>query len=75
MQLIQSAAGVIGGWIWLLIAPGLVLLYLTLAFAANLLLGGSIAQTSHLRSFGPMFLNLLLLGGMWEEPGWTGVPH
>jgi membrane protease YdiL (CAAX protease family) len=61
-----------GGWIWLLIAPSLVLLYLILAFAVNLLLGASISQTAHLSSFGPTFLTLLLLGGLWEEPGWTG---
>lgn len=61
-----------GGLIWLLIAPGLVILYLALAFAINLLLGASVSQTEHLRSFGPTFLNLLLLGGLWEEPGWTG---
>ena len=57
---------------WLLFAPGLVILYLALAFAVNLLLGGTISQTSHLSSFGPTLLSLILLGGMWEEPGWTG---
>jgi|FLYL01.1.fsa_nt_gi hypothetical protein len=61
-----------GGLIWLLIAPGLVVLYLALAFIANLLLGGSVSQTSHLASFGPTLLSLVLLGGLWEEPGWTG---
>jgi len=24
------------------------------------------------RSFAPTLLSLVLLGGMWEEPGWTG---
>jgi hypothetical protein len=61
-----------GGLIWLLIAPGLVLLYLTLAFGLTLLLGGNVSQTSHLSSLGPTVLSLFLLGGMWEEPGWTG---
>jgi hypothetical protein len=61
-----------GGLKWLLIAPGLVILYLILAFLLNLLLGGSVTHTSHLSAVGPTFLSLLLLGGMWEEPGWTG---
>jgi hypothetical protein len=61
-----------GGVIWLLIAPGLVILYLALAFVLNLLLGGNVSQTSHLTAFTPTLLSLALLGGMWEEPGWTG---
>jgi len=61
-----------GGWKWLLIAPGLVGLYLALAFAVNLLLGARIAQTSHLDAFGVTLVTLILFGGMWEEPGWTG---
>jgi lipid-A-disaccharide synthase-like uncharacterized protein len=61
-----------GGPIWLLIAPGLVLAYLALAFVLNLLAGGNVSSTSHLTTFGPTFLTLVLLGGVWEEPGWTG---
>lgn len=61
-----------GGLIWLLIAPGLVVLYLALAFLVNAVLGGNVSQTSHLASFGPTLLSLVLLGGLWEEPGWTG---
>jgi hypothetical protein len=61
-----------GGFIWLLIAPGLVILYLALAFALNFLLGGNVTQTSHLTAFAPTLLSLVLLGGMCEEPGWTG---
>jgi len=61
-----------GGFLWLLVAPGLVILYLALAFVLNLFLGGNISQTSHLTAFGPTLLSLVLLGGVWEEPGWTG---
>jgi hypothetical protein len=61
-----------GGFIWLIIAPGLVILYLALAFVFNILLGGNVSHTSHLTAFGPTLLSLVLLGGMWEEPGWTG---
>ena len=61
-----------GGWVWLLIAPGLVILYLMLAFAANLLLGGTVARTPQWSGVGQSLIGLILLGGMWEEPGWTG---
>jgi len=61
-----------GGLEWLLIAPGLVILYLACALAANLLLGADIASTSHLAAVGGTVLTLVLLGGWWEEPGWSG---
>lgn len=63
------------GWRWYLVAPGLVVVYLAAALAVNVLFGAQIAETAHLRSpgaVGAMLLELLLLGGMWEEPGWTG---
>jgi len=62
-------------WYWYLIAPGLVIGYLLVAFALNLLLGARIAETAHLRSAGVvagLALELLIFGGQWEEPGWTG---
>lgn len=61
-----------GGWYWFLIGPGLVIAYLSLAFVINLLLGASVTETSHFRSLTPTVIMLVLLGGMWEEPGWTG---
>lgn len=61
-----------GGWHWLLIGPGLVIVYLSLAFVINLLLGATVTETSHLGSLAPTVIMLLLLGGTWEEPGWTG---
>ncbi len=61
-----------GGPVWILIGPGLVLAYLALAFALNLLAGATVSSTSHFTAFGSTFFTLLLLGGVWEEPGWTG---
>jgi uncharacterized protein len=61
-----------GGWSWLLIAPGLVVLYLLLAGAVTLALGGTVTGTDHIGSIWTTVLVLLLLGGWWEEPGWTG---
>lgn len=62
-------------WYWYLVAPGLVIGYLLVALALNLLLGARIAETAHLRSAGVvagLVLELLIVGGLWEEPGWAG---
>src|SRR6478735_661264 len=61
-----------GGVGWLLIAPGLVIIYLALAFATNLLLGAEMSSTAHLARAGGTVLTLVLLGGWWEELGWSG---
>lgn len=61
-----------GGWVWLLIGPGLVVAYLAVAFVVDLAVGGGVSDTDHLRGLMPTVLLLLLLGGWWEEPGWTG---
>jgi len=58
-------------WYWYVIGPGMVASYLVCAYALNLLLGASVTSPPHLPSMG-IFLELLLLGGLWEEPGWTG---
>ena len=58
-----------GGFAWLLIAPGLVIVYLSLAFVTSLLLGAEISSTAHLATAGGTILTLVLLGGWWEEPG------
>lgn len=60
------------GWYWLLIGPGLVIAYLALAVGVSVLSGASVTQTGHLDSFPSTLLVLLLMGGLWEEPGWTG---
>lgn len=61
-----------GGFVWLLIAPGLVIVYLSLAFVTSLLLGAEISSTAHFAAAGGTILTLVLLGGWWEEPGWSG---
>jgi len=58
-------------WHWYLIGPGIIAGYQTAAFALNLLLGASIAAFPSIPAAGT-FLQLLLVGGQWEEPGWTG---
>jgi hypothetical protein len=61
-----------GGWPWLLMGPGLVIAYLLLALGLNLLLGATITNTAHFGTFAQSLLMLVLLGGVWEEPGWSG---
>lgn len=57
-------------WYWYLIGPAIVAGYMGAAAAINLALGAE-ASGSPALSWG-LFLELVLLGGMWEEPGWTG---
>jgi hypothetical protein len=62
-------------WTWYLVAPGIVVAFHLGAFALNLLLGATVTQVSHLRPWSAVLLTvaqLLLLGGQWEEPGWSG---
>lgn len=58
------------GW-WYLIGPAIIAVYLLLAFATNLLLGATVTSPLTLPT-AAVLLNLLLLGGLWEEPGWSG---
>ncbi len=62
-------------WHWYLIAPGILIVAHLCALALNLLLGAPIVNTAHLQSL-PAYLGvivpLVLIGGQWEEPGWTG---
>jgi hypothetical protein len=62
-------------WIWYLVAPGVVVAFHLGAFLLNLRFGATAINTSHLQSWSavPLLLaQLLLLGGQWEEPGWSG---
>lgn len=58
-----------GGW-WYLIGPAILVGGLALAYVINVLLGASVSGPPHLplEAVGV----LLLLGGPWEEPGWSG---
>lgn len=62
-------------WYWYLAAPGIVLLYHLIAFVLNLLRGATVVHTAQIdgwRSLLWLVLPLLVLGGQWEEPGWSG---
>jgi len=58
------------GW-WYLIGPAVIAAYLLAAYIISQLLGVSVTTAIQLPS-AAVLLNLLLLGGLWEEPGWTG---
>jgi hypothetical protein len=58
-----------GGW-WYLVGPAILAGGLAVAFLINVLLGSSVSAPPQL----PLVAVgvLLLLGGQWEEPGWSG---
>jgi len=58
------------GW-WYLIGPLVIVGYSGIALFTNVLMGATLAETPHWLSMGT-FVQLLLVGGQWEEPGWTG---
>jgi len=58
-------------WYWYLIGPGIIAGYLGGAYALNLILGATVMNVPRLPAVGTI-LTLLLLGGQWEEPGWSG---
>jgi hypothetical protein len=58
------------GW-WYLIGPTIIVGYQGIAFVINLLLGATIAVLPRLPSI-ETAVQLFLLGGLWEEIGWTG---
>jgi len=58
-----------GGW-WYLAGPAILAGGLAIAFVVNLLLGASVSGAPQLPLEALIFL--LLIGGEWEEPGWTG---
>jgi membrane protease YdiL (CAAX protease family) len=63
------------GWIWYLIAPGIIVAFNFGGVGLNLLLGAQISPSHELFSvayFLEGVIFVLLLGGLWEEPGWTG---
>jgi membrane protease YdiL (CAAX protease family) len=55
---------------WFLAGPAIILGYHLLAFLCSRLLGLQMNGLPGLS--GGIFLELLLLGGLWEEPGWSG---
>jgi uncharacterized protein len=63
------------GWQWHLLAPGIIIAIHLTTLGIILASGARITNTGHLQSL-PAYLGviapLVLLGGWWEEPGWTG---
>ena len=58
-------------WYWYVIGPGIIAGYLSGAFALNTLLGATVTNVPQPPAMGTL-ITLLLLGGLWEEPGWSG---
>lgn len=58
-------------WYWFILGPAIVLGCQSLAFLINLLLGGGLSAWPASPPGGTL-IELLLLGGLWEELGWTG---
>jgi hypothetical protein len=58
-------------WYWYGIGPAMVASFFAGAYLINLRLGASVTNPPHLPTWAT-FLQLLLLGGLWEEPGWSG---
>ena len=59
-----------GGW-WYLIGPALIAIAVLGAFGLYFTFGATSIPFPKL-PFPAVWLELLLLGGLWEEPGWTG---
>ena len=58
-------------WYWYLVGPGIIVFYTASAFAINLLLGAAVIHFPQFPDWRTC-LTLLLVGGQWEELGWTG---
>ena len=56
---------------WYLVGPAIVSAYLLVAYFVNLLFGATVANPFPFPSAATMIL-MLLMGGLWEELGWTG---
>ena len=57
-------------FVWFIAGPAIILGYQAVGLALNLLVGAQVASPPYI-SWGT-FLELLLVGGLWEEPGWSG---
>lgn len=56
--------------VWFLAGPTVIFGYHAIAFIANVLLGAEVVSLPQLST--GTFLMLLFVGGLWEEPGWSG---
>ncbi|NWG07109.1 MAG: CPBP family intramembrane metalloprotease [Chloroflexi bacterium] len=57
-------------FVWYLAGPAVILGYHAIGFVINLLLGAQLVSPPQLST--GTFLMLLFVGGLWEEPGWSG---
>lgn len=57
-------------FVWYLAGPAIILGYHAIGFMINLLLGAQVVSPPQL-SLGTLLM-LLFVGGLWEEPGWSG---
>lgn len=57
-------------WFWYLVSPAIVIGYQMAAYLILLGSGFPVASAPALPSLG-VFLQLLFMGGQWEEPGWS----
>jgi hypothetical protein len=58
-------------WYWYVIGPGIIASYIGGAYILNILFGATVVNYPQLPTLG-VIISLLLLGGLWEEPGWSG---
>ena len=58
------------GWVYI-VGPAIIFGYQGIAYVINLLLGATIVESVQFPVFG-IWLELLLVGGLWEEIGWSG---
>lgn len=56
--------------VWFLAGPAVIFGYHAIAFILSMLLGAEVVSPPQLST--GTFLMLLFVGGLWEEPGWSG---
>jgi hypothetical protein len=58
-------------WYWYVVGPGIITVYIAGAYVLNRLMGAGVNNSPQFLAIGTL-LELLLLGGWLEEPGWSG---
>jgi hypothetical protein len=57
-------------FVWFIAGPAVILGYHAIGFTVNVLMGAQVMSPPYISP--GTFLELLLVGGLWEEPGWSG---
>lgn len=62
------------GWRWYVIAPAIIVTYTLIALVVTLMLGATIegGEVLAVGAIASVVVELTFLGGVWEEPGWSG---